>query len=667
MYRTGDRARWQPDGNLEFLGRADRQVKLRGYRIELGEIKEAMLRHPGLTGSVVKVDEGQQRLVAYYTADENIEANDLRDGLKARLPKHMVPAFFVPLTDFPRLANGKIDEAKLPAPAQTISRAKPSGQSAALSPAEATLLGIWRETLSAENIGVNDNFFEVGGDSILSIQIVARARKAGLQLSPKAIFEHQTIAEIALFTKEESAQQVAESVFGDFPLLPIQQWFFANHKTAPNHWNQAAIFDVPASLSAEVVGQLVTALEATHSGLRQRFYQEEDGTWRASLPETIAVHTTKLVPEEALGGSSNRADIETYLAGLQDDYSLIDAPLLRSYLFPSVGEGAARLVLLAHHLIVDVVSWRILAEDLQELLAQAEKGLQPRLAPATSPYANWSRNLRQMTLDGRFSSDLSFWQAQHAVPIPGAKKLAIPATEATTAVVSVDLSVEETKPLLQDAHRSFNTTTQDLLLAGLLQTIDGNQLHLSLEHNGREALDGKTDFTRSIGWFTSTFPITLTGSDDPAQNIINVKESLRKLPHNGLSYGALRYFFENGLEQRPPLLFNYLGRINTKNDKGAQTWELLENGLRAEAGERSNLWEINSGIFDGSLRINWRYAAAAFEQDEMERLGQKYLDTVREIIDYCLNKGEATFTPSDFTEVDLSQDDLDNLLDQIDL
>jgi amino acid adenylation domain-containing protein/non-ribosomal peptide synthase protein (TIGR01720 family) len=667
MYRTGDRARWLANGNLEFLGRADRQVKLRGYRIELGEIKEAMLRYPGITRSIVKVDEGQQRLVAYYTGDKSIDANHLRDDLKARLPKHMVPTYFMALDDFPRLANGKIDQAGLPAPVKALSRTKPSGQPTETSAAEATLLRIWQETLSMEDIGIYDNFFEVGGDSILSIQIVARARKAGLQLSPRAIFEHQTIAELALFTKDKPRPEAAAVVYGDFPLLPIQQWFFAEHKVAPNHWNQAALFEVPASINAEAISQLISVLETTHAGLRQRFSRREDGSWRASLSEKTKEHTTEMVPTEALGGNHGRSAIETYLTGLQTDYPLTDTPLLRTYLFPSAGEDPARLILLAHHLIIDVVSWRILADDLRQLLRQAEEGLEPHLAPATAPYSNWSRSLQQMTQTGQFSSDLAFWQAQHPVPLAGVESLEAPATEATTAGFSASLSVEETVPLLQGAHRSFNTTTQDLLLAALLQTIEGDELHLSLEHNGREAAGGTTDFTRSVGWFTATFPITLKGADDPAKNIISVKESLRKVPVNGLSYGALRYFGEEEVKQNPPLLFNYLGRINTENDKGGSTWELLENGLRAKAGERSSMWEINAGIFDGSLRIDWRYAEAVFQKEEMEFLGKKYLTAIREVINFCLNEEEETFTPSDFSEVDLSQDDLANLLDQIDL
>ncbi len=666
IYRTGDRARWLPDGNLQFLGRADHQIKIRGYRIELGEIQEAILRYPGISATVVKVDESQQRLLAYYLSDEYVDKEQLRNTLKVSLPKHMVPAFFLPLDSFPRLANGKVDQGKLPPPSPTVSPMATADPTRSLSPTEATLLDIWRETLSLETIGINDNFFEVGGDSILSIQIVARARKAGLQLSPRALFEQQTIAELALFTKAASSAAIQEVTTGDFPLLPIQQWFFDKHIVAPHHWNQATLFPLPATTLSSAINAAIDALTVIHSGLRQQFYQDDGGSWRATLPDTASPHETVIVPAGSLGEDDSMSAIETYLTNQQRQYALSNAPLLKSYWFePRPGE-LGQLVLVAHHLIIDVVSWRIIAEDLQQLLGEPFPAVKPRLAPATAPYSTWSRALKKMTQDGRFAADLAFWKAQDHVNLPSAFDLSLPVTESDTERLSARLSTEETAPLLKDAHRAYNTATQDLLLVALLSTVKADRLHLSLEHNGREAVESAIDFTRSVGWFTSTYPITLSGKAGWQDAIISVKEALRRVPNNGLSYGALQHFGKHDLTHQPPLLFNYLGRMNTTSSNG-RNWQMLQQGLRAEQSERHLIWEINIGIFEGELSVNWAYAKAAFARKTMESLLKDYLEAIRQIMAHCLQQEEETFTPSDFPEADLSQDDLDNLMDQIDL
>jgi len=445
--------------------------------------------------------------------------------------------------------------------------------------------------------------------------------------------------------------------------MPIQRWFFSEHRTSPHHWNQAAVFDLEAELEPAIINATITALITTHSGLRQHFSQDDKGDWHVCIPDTSPTHETTVVSNDALGKETSLADIEAYLAVDQQNYPLTNAPLLRSYLFPAVAGGPARLALVAHHLIIDVVSWQILAEDLQQLLTSPATSLS--LAPATAPYSSWSRQLKEMTKSGQFTDDLPFWRAQKHANLPAATDLSLPVTEAATHQITVHLSKAETAPLLNEVHRAFHTNTQDILLAALLVAVGADQLHLNLEHNGREAAESTTDFTRSIGWFTATYPITLSRADDVAGTIISVKEALRKVPNNGLSYGALRYFGESALNHQPQLLFNYMGRINTQPQ--STSWQLLEKGLRAGNGERHRIWEINAGIFESSLRISWYYANSAYTQEAMHQFVDKYLATIRSIIKYCLDQKGETFTPSDFPEADLSQEDLDHLLDQIDL
>ncbi|OAV43679.1 non-ribosomal peptide synthetase [Lewinella sp. 4G2] len=653
LYRTGDLARHGKDGQLYFLGRVDRQIKLRGYRIELGEVREALLFLPGVTEAAVRVDQERQRLLGYVAGVPVTALPNLRRSLLERMPKHLVPAALHAVDVFPQLVNGKIDVASLPLTLSGQNRIESDTDQTELSPAAATLLEIWRTALKDPSIGANDNFFEVGGDSILSIQIVARARAAGLNLSPRSVFEHQTVAEMARNVGGASLAASPQEFSGPFPLHPIQSWFFTEHRAAPHHWNQGVAVRVPGQLTSEQVTEALHYLVGVHHGLRQQFHQSGAGEWEARIVDN-ADAPVYLIPE----GINSEEAIQDYLQREQSTYPLENTPLFRGHYSPA----ASTLYLLAHHLVVDVVTWRILLEDLGQLWQQLNTGSPLHLAPATAPYGRYARQLAERTEQGVFSKEISFWKDQQFVPLPGLTPDQNLSTEATTSTLELQLTAAETEPYLRAANEAYRTTTEELILAALVMAIGAPQLHLGLEHNGRS--DEDADLTRSAGWFTAAYPLTLAGGDEPGAIIVATKEKLRSVPGNGVGYGALKYGAKVDFGPQPQLLFNYLGRIDSEDPKGAG-YSFLNEDLRAPASERNRLWEINVGIFNDELRLSWAFDTSTFTTEQMQVRLASMREALFAVSHHCLTVDEATFSPSDFPEADLSQNDLDALFDQL--
>ncbi|HSN99708.1 MAG TPA: amino acid adenylation domain-containing protein, partial [Candidatus Nanopelagicales bacterium] len=370
LYRTGDRIRWLSDGRLEFLGRVDEQVKIRGFRVEPGEIESHLCRIPGVRHAVVVAREetpGKKRLVAYLVLDEGAPTvAALRKGLAEELPPYMVPSAFVRLDTLPLQPNGKVDRRALPAP--SMDRAEPEESYAApTSPIEQRLASIWQNVLRLERIGVHDNFFAIGGDSILTIQIIWQAKQAGLLLTPKQIFQHPTIAELARVTGQAKTIAAEQGlVTGEAPLTPIQRWFFELDWPAPHHFNQSLLFEVPRALDTDVLGQALAALAAHHDALRLRFSRSASGwTQVHATPDDTPV--LERIDLSTLPEPERAAALEARAAELQASLHLTHGPLMRVAFFDLGEELGGRLLLIVHHLVVDGVSWRILLQDMEEL------------------------------------------------------------------------------------------------------------------------------------------------------------------------------------------------------------------------------------------------------------------------------------------------------------
>ncbi|MEE4186423.1 MAG: amino acid adenylation domain-containing protein [Gammaproteobacteria bacterium] len=673
IYRTGDRVRLRHDGALEFLGRLDQQVKLRGLRIELGEIEAALDRQPGVIQSVVMLRTeiaGAPQLVAYLTCSgEQPAADELRAALALHLPDYMLPAAFVGLDAFPLLPSGKVDRAALPAPAApqaTSTHYVPPG-----TPAETTLAAIWSELLRVERVGIHDNFFELGGDSILSIQIITRAARAGLRLQPKQLFRYQTIAELATVA-ETATRVVAEQglVTGTVPLTPIQHWLLDGAATDLHHFNQSIRLTVNQPLTVAVVERALQALVAHHDALRLEF-RCTDGAWTQTFADPTPPRV-RVLPLEGVAGDAPEAAIIAAADELQAGFDIARAPLLQALLVTR-NTAVSELIIVIHHLVMDGLSWRILLEDLAAACTRLSAGQPPELPPKTSSLQAWSRRLRDYAASAELRAEARYWREQRwerCAPVPldhprGDNRVG------TTATAHVRLSVAATEQLLTQAAGAFRTQINDLLLAAFArawQRWSGQaEVLLDLEGHGREAIIDAVDITRTVGWFTTLYPVALH-ADYPAwdQLIKATKEQLRNIPHRGLGFGVLRYLTDTDLAAvgRPQIVFNYLGQFD-QSFSADGLFSMASGGRGAEQSPgrpRAHVLEINGGVYGGELQINVNYSRELHTAASAERLADCYQQTLVELIRYCADPSHRGATPTDFPLARLSQDSVDKLL-----
>jgi non-ribosomal peptide synthase protein (TIGR01720 family) len=608
-------------------------------------------------------------IVAYLVADEPIETSDLREGLKDKLPEYMIPVKFVQLDELPRLPNGKIDVNSLQLPNEESSTSK-EAISAPKTKAEIQLVEIWEEVLGFRPIGVSDNFFEIGGDSILSIQIVAKARQKGIFLAPNQIFEHQTIAELALFASTEHKNTVEETITGNVPLLPIQHWFFEEHKKAPHHWNQAIMFDVSEDLNTDILQKCIAHLVKHHDALRLRFEKTGAG-WNAfvAAPEEINAFTSV----DLTGSSSVEIDsaIGARSMELQANQDLSRSGLFQ-ILFFQCGQGNAnKMLLVAHHLVVDNISWQILVNDLESIYLRLSRGEEIALPSKTTSYNKWGNHLLELAGSGGFDNETAFWKDQHGpgkFPIDFESHL--PIEEKSIKTIALEIDPAATENLLRHSNETYHTKTEELLIAALMLGLEkwagASGLCLGLEKHGRRS--GDMDLSNTVGWFTTYFPVSLEmeGAANLKSNIISIKEKLRSIPKEGIGYGVLRYLKKiDGLNQKPPVIFNFLGNQKPFDSTILGKGRFILQGVRSTESERYHLLEINAFIEEGRLNLQFSFSEKFHRPETIQNLVEHFENALRQLIEHCSNRETSEYSPSDFPEAGLNQADLDNLFNQI--
>ncbi|ERW31982.1 peptide synthase [Pseudomonas aeruginosa BWHPSA019] len=658
MYRTGDLARYRADGVIEYSGRIDHQVKLRGLRIELGEIEARLLEHPWVREAAVLAVDGKQ-LVGYVVLES--EGGDWREALAAHLaaslPEYMVPAQWLALERMPLSPNGKLDRKALPAPEVSVAQA---GYSAPRNAVERTLAEIWQDLLGVERVGLDDNFFSLGGDSIVSIQVVSRARQAGLQLSPRDLFQHQNIRSLALAAKAGAATAEQGPASGEVALAPVQRWFFERAIPNRQHWNQSLLLQARQPLDGDRLGRALERLQAQHDALRLRF-REERGAWHQAYAEQAGepLWRRQAGSEEALLALCEEA---------QRSLDLEQGPLLRALLV-DMADGSQRLLLVIHHLAVDGVSWRILLEDLQRLYADLDADLGPR----SSSYQAWSRHLHEQA--GARLDELDYWQAQlhdapHALPCENPHG-ALENRHERKLVLTLD--AERTRQLLQEAPAAYRTQVNDLLLTALARATcrwsgDASVL-VQLEGHGREDLGEAIDLSRTVGWFTSLFPLRLTPAADLGESLKAIKEQLRGVPDKGVGYGLLRYLAGEEAATRlaalpqPRITFNYLGRFDRQFDGAALLVPATESAGAAQdpCAPLANWLSIEGQVYGGELSLHWSFSREMFAEATVQRLVDDYARELHALIEHCCQEGNVGATPSDFPLATLRQEQLDRL------
>jgi amino acid adenylation domain-containing protein/non-ribosomal peptide synthase protein (TIGR01720 family) len=688
FYRSGDLVRQVPPegGAVEFLGRVDLQVKVRGFRIEPGEVEAALLGHPAVRDAVVvahRAAGGDNQLAAYVVGLEGAAppVEELHGFLRKLLPEYMVPAVFVPLAALPLGPTGKVDRKALPAPA--AAREAMAGSASPRNATEELLAGIWRGVLGLERVGIHDNFFQLGGDSILSIQVVARARRAGLLINPRQFFENQTIAALAgvagvagVAGSAEGAGSASQGpVEGEAPLTPIQRRFFTEERREPWRFNLAVMLAPRERLDTAALAAALARLGAHHDALRLRFLpaEEADGGWRqlhapasqpAAEPAPLFEIDLAALPQERRAPALDAA-AEQLQAGLD----LARGPVFTGALFRR-GEAGDRLLLTAHHLVVDGVSWRVLLEDLTAALRRLE------LPPKTTSWKRWAELLAAYAVTPEVTAELPFWLALPAVPpLPEDKKDNKDSKDGQE-TFSVELGAGATRALLKEAPEVYRTQVNDLLLAALARTFAAwsgeGTLLVDLEGHGREEIFPGVDLSRTVGWFTTLFPVALAlpPGAGPREAIRTVKESLRAVPRRGLGYGLLRYLAGPETGERlaalpaPQVSFNYLGRFDpVAGEEGL--FAFAPEAARGAAGEPvpgRPLFAIDALVLDDRLRVNWSYDPARHLPATAERLAGGFLAELEALAAHCLSPEAGGFTPSDFPLARLGQEALDRVL-----
>jgi len=682
LYRTGDLARWLSDGSIEFLGRLDFQVKIRGFRIELGEVEAALLEHSRVKEAVVVARDlarGQrqgQSLVAYVVPrGGEADVSELREALLRRLPQHMVPAAFVVLPTLPLTRSGKVDRKALPAPERG---AGPTRRTLPQTATEELLARIWAEVLGLEQVGLDESFFELGGDSILSLQVASRAARAGCRVTPRQIFEHPTVAALAAVAGAAATPAASQGpVSGPVPLTPIQHWFFAAEPVVPHHFNQSLLLAPRLPVTPQATARAFAALVEHHDALRLRFRRTPEG-WRQwneppAVPGKFPWHRIDL---SALPPS--RAREERLIADRQAQASLDlqTGPIARAVWF-DLAPGEPRLLLVIHHLAVDGVSWRILVSDLETLCRGGS------LPPKTTSFQLWAERLEAHARTMPLEPELSWWLST-AAAVP-AVPMDFPAganTVASTRRVGVELSAEETRALLHEVPATGRTQIQEVLLTALAQGL-GGAARIDLEGHGREDVVAGVDLARTVGWLTALYPVRLeTRSEtaaDPGAALRAVKETLRSLPGRGLGWGLLRYLRgERAVAEllaslpAPQVIFNYAGQLDRGGPDvaapGASLFGPAEEitGAPADPRERrSHPLAVEAVVQGGRLQVDWLYSANLHRRETVEALAAAFLARLRELIAHFCGAAEtadAAYAPSDFPLAGLGARELERVL-----
>ncbi|MFF2149141.1 amino acid adenylation domain-containing protein [Kitasatospora sp. NPDC058190] len=676
MYRTGDSARWDANGQLEFLGRVDEQLKIRGFRIEPGEVEAALLTHPDLADCAVAAREhaGRTMLVGYPVpaGDRVPPADELRAWLRRTLPDHLVPAAFVPLARIPRTTSGKTDRRALPAPPSRPDRATP--YVAPRPGTEQRLAAIWAQVLGVERVGARDNFFALGGDSILSIQIVSRARAAGLALTAKDVFRHQNIAELALnVTESVERPDPGESAPGEAPLTPIQHWYLDGRRPGDAlRFTMTQRLELAPGTDPEALRQAVLALVDHHAALRTRFRHTEAG-WRQEVadqrPEGVLGH------HDAVGLDATALEERVQRATEEAQRSLdpVEGRTVRALHFDRGGQLPGQLVLTVHHLAVDGVSWRILLADLETAYRAARTGAPVELPSAGTAYGHWATRLERHTRAGALDGDAAHWTATGTAPAGLPAGRPAPNTHATAATVTVTLDERTTEALLRDVPEVYRTQVNDVLLSALGRTLarwcERDTVLVGVEGHGREDLFEDLDLSRTVGWFTAEFPLALHVDPQAGwhHTLRSVKEQLRAVPLRGLSYGALRHLRSDSLptgHAAPQVGFNYHGQWDGRGGAdGLVRGQLPPAGRDSDPDEpRPYLLEVTGVVQDGRLELGWTYPTAVYDEALVRGLAEQMRAALREVAEHCSRPGAGGRTPSDFPLAGLDQDRLDRLV-----
>ncbi|MFF9352750.1 amino acid adenylation domain-containing protein [Streptomyces sp. NPDC014734] len=712
MYRTGDLVKWRADGELEFLGRVDRQVKVRGFRIEPGEIENVLTAHPAVAQAAVVVREdrpGDRRVVAYVVPDgfagaAHEDTGELRAHLAGRLPDYMVPSAFVVLAALPLTANSKLDTAALPAPDFSAEAEVTPPRT----PREETLCRVFAEVLGLPRVGVASSFFELGGDSILSIQLISRARAHGLALTARDVFRHQTVEALAAHATDVPdalAAEDAKDAVGPLPPTPIMHWL--RELDAPvDGFNQSLVLRAPADLDLPGLTGALQALLDHHDALRLKVTTvppaEGAGAplWEMEvLPagEVAAGDRVRRVDAGGAAGSALDALMAEEGARARDRLAPGDAAVVQAVWFDAGPGVPGRLLLVLHHLVVDGVSWRILLPDLVAAWNAVRAGAPVRLERSGTSLRQWARRLEAAARAPERLAELELWTEILGTPEPLlGDRAPDPARDLGAAARSLTLTLPAavTQPLLTSVPGVFHARINDVLLSGLAAAVGAwrrrrgtaaGPVLVDLEGHGREEIVPGTDLARTVGWFTSLYPVrldpgrpdwddVLAGGPELSRVVKLIKEQLRALPDNGMGFGLLRHLNPDTApllagRAGPQIGFNYLGRMAASEGSEVRDWDLVADA-ETPAGHdprmpMTHALVINAVTEDHAdgprLTATWNWPDGLLAEPDVRELAEGWFATLTALVVHSEAPDAGGHTPSDLSLVSLSQDEIDDL------
>ncbi|QCT30034.1 non-ribosomal peptide synthetase [Bacillus velezensis] len=673
MYRTGDLARWLPDGTIEYAGRMDDQVKIRGYRVELGEIEAALRSLDGVKEAAVSVRTGQsgnKELIAYMSLQADMDTEKVRSSLSKQLPNYMVPAYMMELEKLPLTPNGKLDRKNLPEPELALQTA----YTAPRNELEEQLSVIWQEVLGAKQVGIEDSFFELGGDSIKALQVSARLGRYGWKMTASDLFRHPSIKELAPLIRKAERVIDQRPVEGNIPWTPVQQWFLSQRMENRNHFNQSVMMFSSDALHKQPLKEALQHLVIHHDALRitvstenESFRQINHGIQKDELHSLDIWDLSETDTWEK--------EIESEVAALQQRMDIEKGPLLKAGWFKT--RSGDYLFITIHHLAVDGVSWRILLEDLSAAYTQAVKGQPVQLPPKTDSFKQYAERLSEYAKSSKLMREEEYWrfiEEETAAELPYEKPQHQTGADSIRQTVSFTLTEEETSVLLQQVNRAYHTDTQDILLTAaalaLRDWTGGGRLRIAMEGHGREHIMPELDISRTVGWFTSMYPVLIdlnTAGAELGTAVKTVKDTLGRIPDKGIGYGILKYMTPPEqktirFRQAPEISFNYLGQFNDTEDQHTFSLSGLASGHDiTPTWQREQAVEMSAMAAQNKLHFSLSYPPSRFRKETMEQLLQTLQQYLRDIMAHCTGKEEAEKTVSDFSSKTLTSDDLDSI------
>lgn len=652
-YRMGDLGYIQPDGSIALVGRKDFQIKIRGFRVELGEIEATLSQHPKVQEAVVAVWEDtslEKRLVAYIVPDQKqtFAISELRSFLKEKLPDHLMPSSFSIINKLPLTPNHKIDRRALPIPTLT----RNSLEREYIAPrnfVEETIARIWAELLNVERVGIYDNFFDLGGDSLIGFQVIVRAKRAGIPLTIRQLRKYPTIAELITVINKSSSPQVDQSlVSGLVPLTPVKYWVFEQKFTDFYQWSQSILLDVKESLNLRLLEKSLRHILIHHDALRIQFSRKDVG-WQQFIasPEEIQL-SLEVVDLSLLQQKEQIQTLNEAVCRLRKSLNLIEKSLLKAVFFNLGKSGPSKILLIFHQALIDGVSWRILLEDLQTTYRDLNEGRKIQLPLKTTSFKSWSEQLQEYAKSSSIKSELEYWEEIISNPI---KRLPVRYPNrneelALTENISKLLTVEETQTLLQAVSKVYGIRIDTALLTAMVKSFSewtgDRTLWVDLIGHGREAIIENVDLSRTVGWFTTLSPVFLdiNQADSLEDELKLIQKELQRIPNQGISYGLLRFLYgdpevaEKMKNIQAEVSFNYLGQFDQVLSVSSSLFQLAPESSQIIRGRPSHPLEITATVMGGQLYLDWTYSVNVYQHSVVEYLAQNFLKVIQSMITY---------------------------------